>query len=242
VPDHDTCVTWLMGRGLSIASGLSWTVPSTWSDLPREAKIERIQAVLRDEMDKDHVDTTVIRSLLDILARHTPPDWRHEFITTNWDYLLQREILGLGLKVQPEWLANSHVYHVNGTVEILSDNSHRSPFLLEEDPSETRRFTPEADMAFDRMLWRKVFVVVGMSFECATDRFLLTALNRVEDDVPIGESHWIILNPDANALDGACTRIQSALQRATVLPVAVPLQEWLENRMPELQATGAVDF
>jgi transposase InsO family protein len=110
VPDHDTCVTWLMGRGLSIASGLSWTVPVTWGDLPRETKIEWIQTALRDEMDKDHVDTTTIRSLLDVLAMHTPPHWRHEFITTNWDYLLQREILDLGLKVQPAWLANSYVY------------------------------------------------------------------------------------------------------------------------------------
>ena len=36
----------------------------------------------------------------------------------------------------------------------------------------------------------------GMSFECDTDRFLLRVLHKVEDDMPIGKSHWTIVNPD----------------------------------------------
>ena len=33
----------------------------------------------------------------------------------------------------------------------------------------------------------------GMLFECETDRFLLTALGGVQDDLPIGEAQWIIV-------------------------------------------------
>jgi len=242
VPDRDTCVTWLIGRGLSIGCGLTWVVPAAWSELEREARIDRIKETLREEMNREYVDTKPIRSLLGILAAHTAPGWRHEFLTTNWDYLLQREILNLQLKVQPSWLANSHVSHLNGTIENLPDNAHRSPFLLEEDPPEQRCFTPEANAAYNRMIWRSVFVVVGMSFECATDRFLLSALSRVEDDLPIGEATWTILNPDDAALQSACDRIQAALPFARVHGVRTTLEMWLVDRMPTLQAEGAVAF
>ena len=172
------------------------------------------------------------------------PSWAsarsHLFITTNWDFLLQREVLTLGHTVQPSWSAETHVYHLNGTVEELPDNGNRSGFLLETDPGEQRVSTHEANIAFGRIIWNRTFVVVSMSFECETDKFILSSLNRVEDDLPIGESEWIIVNPDRAALAAICKRIHYALPRATIRAVASSFRAWLNAGMPELQARGAI--
>lgn len=236
------CVNWLFGRGLSIGCNLPWSVPVEWTELVREEKIDRIKAALREEMSKPSVDCAVIRFLLQFLSTHTNKGWRHRFITTNWDYLLQREILGLGLTVKPPWLANSHVFHLNGTVENLLDNSNRSPFLLEEDTGTQREQTPEANIIYGQMIWDRAFVVVGMSFECDTDRFLLRALSRVEDDLPIGESSWFIVNPNKVALDMSCRRIEGALPHASVTPVHATLSDWLQSGAQGLRKWGTFAF
>ena len=236
------CVNWLFGRGLSIACNLSWSVPNEWQTLPRTDKIERIKSRLREEMDAPSVDSAIIKRLLGVLSKHTTTNWRSRFITTNWDYLLQREILALNLDIQPTWMANSHVFHLNGTVEELEDNSHRSPFLLEEDPAAQRCFTPEANIVYNQMLWDRTFVVVGMSFECDTDKFLLSALSRAEDDLPIGESVWVVVNRNPEVLDISCSRIAQALSRAVVKDVCADFDCWLEHGLKELQECGAIAF
>lgn len=235
-------INWLFGRGLSISCNLPWKVPESLHNLPREQKIERIKSALRSEMDHDSVDCSIIHLFLKVLAERTVPGWRHRLITTNWDYLLQREILALNLKVLPQWLANSHVSHLNGTVEELPDNFHRSPFLLEGDSSSQRFITREADMTYNQIIWDRAFVVVGMSFECETDKFLLTALNRVEDDLPIGESNWVVVNPDANALQKSCAHITLALPRATVQAIPATLDQWVHDGLREVRAWGAIAF
>ena len=232
------CVNWRFGRGLSIGCKLEWSVPTEWSHLARDEKISRITATLRKEMDDPTLDCKVIRCLLDLLAKQTGTGWCHRFITTNWDYLLQREILALPMMVQPPWLANSHVFHLNGTVEDLPDNSNRSPFLLQEDSATQRTATPEAAIVYNQIIWDQTFVLVGMSFECETDRFLLHALGQVEDDLPIGESSWVVVNPDPIVLGHSCQRLQEALPRALVKPVRATLSEWLENGPEELRHWG----
>ena len=130
----------------------------------------------------------------------------------DWGFLLQREVdRSITDGCQPNWAVDSAVFHLNGTVEQLSDPTHRSPFLLEEDPSTARQWTAEANIAYEKMMWERTFVVVGMSFECETDRFLLHALHRVENDMPIGESTWIIVNPNQTALDLSAERIKRPL-------------------------------
>lgn len=69
---------------------------------------------------------------------------------------------------------------------------------------------------------------------------LLSALARVQDDLPIGQSRWIIVNPDHVALFAACGRIQSALPRAQVVAVDETFREWLHNNATQLQACGAL--
>lgn len=234
------CVNWLFGRGLSIGCNLGWSVPRSWSDFGREEKIARIKKELLREMDRPRVDCAVIRNLLGLVAEQSRQGWCHRFITTNWDYLLQREISKLNLPCLPPCLANSQVFHLNGTVANLPDNSNRSPFLLEEDPGSRRMKSPEANIVYNQMIWDKKFVVVGMSLECETDRFLLKALGRVEDETPIGESSWVIVNPDESALLASCGRIQNALIRASVSPVCATLDDWLRTGPQELVEWGVL--
>lgn len=232
------CVNWLFGRGLSIACNLTWSVPELFARFSREQKIARIKAALTSEMACPSVDTEVIKNYLFALSQYTAEGWSHRFITTNWDYLLQREVLSFGLVDQPRWMTNSHVYHLNGTVEVLEDNSHRSPFLLEEDPASQRCFTPEADDIFNKILGDKMFVVVGMSFECETDKFLLSSISRAEDDMPIGESTWLVLNLNWDAMNEACTRIKACLPDAVVMGRCTDFSKWVKSGMYDLSYMG----
>ena len=236
-----TRVDWFFGRGLSIGCGLQWSVPEDWAMLERPVLVNRIVHAVRNEMEQPHIDTTDIREFLSFLAQRTTVPWQHQFHTTNWDYLLQREISALELCAQPQWCANTHVYHLNGTVESLDDNQHRSAIVLETDPASARTPTTETNTAFSKIIWNTTFVIVGMSFECEVDKFILHSLNRVQDDLPIGESHWILVNPNANALVATSRRLQEALPNGRIVTVASFFGEWLRSEMPELQVTGAVD-
>jgi hypothetical protein len=233
-------IDWLFGRGLSIACGLEWSVPPAWKARPRDEQIGLIKPAVRREMSASYVDSKPVAALLNLLDTRTTRGWRHKFLTTNWDYLLQREILSMGLTQLPTWMDNSHVFHLNGTAEDLPDNSNRSPFLLEEDPSTQRCFAPEANVAFNAMMWNRHFVVCGMSYECATDKFLLHRLGQVEDCLPIGESSWIVVNPDKAAADLCGSRIAGALPRADVVTVHCGLTKWIADGAKELRGFGAI--
>ena len=133
-------IIWLFGRGLSCNCGLGWTVPDEWRALARDEQIERIKPAIRVAMDAPGVDISCIQRLLDDLAARTPEGQKHRFGTTNWDYLLQREILvrshGPWERVQPVWLAESHVSHMNGTAEERENNANRqaNPTDVETNP------------------------------------------------------------------------------------------------------------
>ena len=236
------CLFWLIGRGASISCNLRWVVPDEINKLGREEQIQKIKEAISEEMDSSYIDTSPYKELLSILSSNTHPDWQHMFITTNWDYLLQREILNMGYTELPKWLSNSHVYHINGTVEELADNSQRSPFLLETDGPEMRMQTNEGNSAFTHMSWGQVFVVVGMSFECEMDKFLLASLNQIEDDLPIGESSWLIVNPNQEALEKSAQAIKTALPRANVYMLNERFDNWVSKKLPELEKEGILVF
>lgn len=237
-------LVWLMGRGLSIGCGLSWAVPAEWASLPRETRVARIKETLIEEMTKPSVDTSDIRMLLLDLAHRTMNGWRHKFVTTNWDTLLQREIDRLDLKVLPRWLSSSGVAHLNGVVE--DDHESRSPFLLETDSAHQRKPTAEADKAFNHLIWQRHFVVVGMSFECSIDKGFLRAFNTVKDGIsladylPIGESNWLVINPNPCELATSGNRIREALSAANVELVQNEFGPWLQDALPELQNWGVL--
>jgi len=227
---------WLFGRGASIACGLPWTVPADWDSRPRDERISAIREALRDEMNSPTVDTRPYSRLLTVLALGTLPGWRHRFITTNWDCLLQREVDKAYPTVCPEWLESTHVFHLNGTIDDRPEKSRRSCFLLESDPIGTRVAKLEFNLAFANMAWSDAFVVVGMSFECATDNSLLTVLGRTP--LPVEASRWIVVNPDASALSGVGANLKSKLPAAMILPVLESLADWVTGGFAELRAIG----
>jgi hypothetical protein len=135
----------------------------------------------------------------------------------------------------PRFSRNSQlVYHFNGTAE------HRyvplgSPFLLETDSAAVRRETFEANEALGRLLWSELIVVVGMSFECQSDRGLLAALRVHEDNLPIGSSLIVVVEPSRATLDATRKRLAAYFPRARLVPVQTGLGEWIDSEMPELR-------
>jgi len=230
------CLNWLFGRGASVASGLNWTVPREWEALDRIEVVSKIRRELSLKMDE--ATTSVYRRLLSILAKNTQTGWRHRFITTNWDCLLQKAIDEQPFLELPRWLADGWVYHLNGTIENLPDNSQRSPFLLESDPSSQRVVSFEANDAYNKFIWDDFFVVVGMSFECQIDKGLLGALRRVEDEMPVGESRWLIVNSNQKALETVAQNIHSALPRSKIKTVESRFESWIGSEMRELKKMG----
>jgi len=86
-----------------------------------------------------------------------------------------------------------------------------------------------------------VFVVVGMSFECEADKYLLRSISGVQDDLPIGESSWYILNPNGLDLANTAQRISVALPRAKITMLHKTFRAWLDEKFPELHACGALN-
>lgn len=231
------CITWFLGRGASVASGLSWAVPNEWKKKERNIQISLIKKDLKREMDK--IKTAIpYHNLLSSLSGRTKENFCHQFITTNWDYLLEKEIFNLNFKALPKWLCSSFVYHLNGTIEELPDNSNRSPFLLETDKHSERKKTVEANIAFNKISWQQFFIVVGVSFACEMDKYTLSMLQSVEDDLPIGESYWIILNPKEEQLNETARIIQGYLPRAKFYLIKEEFGKWVESGLPELTKTG----
>ncbi len=233
-------VVWLFGRGASVACNLEWTVPEEWKSKPRCDQVGMIKCVLASEMQKSGVKKNIYADLLGLLSTKTENGWKHLFVTTNWDYLRQQAIDNLCLLSLPPWLSSSHVFHLNGTIETCTHPSNRSPFLLETDPSEMRAKTVEANAAYNTMIWQGLFVVVGMSFDCEMDKSLLCAFNSVEDNMPIGESHWIIVNRNAQSLEAVSSHTCSTMPRSTVEKVAVSIEGWIAEGMPQLKCLGVL--
>jgi len=235
------CLVWIFGRGASAACGLTWTVPIGLKKLDRDSQVSKIKLAIGQEMNSVYIDTIPYKNLLNKLGARTNSDWCHRFITTNWDYLLQREIENLDFRVAPRWLPNTHVFHLNGSVEKFEDNGYSSPFLLETDAVEFREQTVETNVAFNHLIWQQTFIVVGMSFSCEMDRSFLGAIRRVEDDLPIGESHWLILNRNKAGLKQVRKLIKAALPQASLNSLLADFGSWTQGQMDELVQMGVLD-
>src|SRR3954463_13454154 len=91
--------TWVFGRGASTANGLPWVVRHAWKDdlsagrVTRDDHVRMITDTLREEMVRVPQGATPYRRLLNIMATRTVAGGHHRLLTTNWDYLLQRDVL-----------------------------------------------------------------------------------------------------------------------------------------------------
>jgi hypothetical protein len=234
-------VIWLFGVGLSIDCGLRWNIPEHLRELQRDEKVKCIAEQLRAAMDAPSVNPAPIHQFLEFLSGRTQNGWRHRFLTTNWDFLLQREIEEFLRRSDdsdsvPSWMRDTHVFHLNGTIENLRDNARRSPFVLPED--EERTPSVEFNIAFSSMQWGRTFVVVGMGFECQADRSLFHFLRKVRDELPSGESEWVIVNPCEGALGSSGKLIEGMLPKASVKRVPSTFTRWREGQFAELIARG----
>jgi hypothetical protein len=182
------------------------------------------------------VNPEAIRHFLQFLSERTRDGWRHRFLTTNWDFLLQREVNKFVPDVVPRWLRDSHVFHLNGTIEVLPDNSRRSTFVLPEDKARTPSL--ELSVALSNVEWGSIFVVVGMRFECEADKALFNILNKVKEMLPSGESEWIIVNPCQADVNSAGDLIRRNLPKASVKPVCETLTCWQEAHFLQLKEKG----
>jgi hypothetical protein len=171
------------------------------------------------------------------MATQTVDDGYHRLMTTNWDYLLQRE---LDVWIQqnqpglaPDFLGtHSSVYHFNGTAE--SGFHNRSPFLLESDDADFRKQAFEANQALNYLLWSTRIVIVGMSFECDIDRGLLSALRMHEDNLPIGSAVFYVVEPSEKIMESTYAKLAACFPRAGGIRVQKTLEEWLDDGVPEL--------
>ncbi len=77
-----------------------------------------------------------------------------------------------------------------------------------------------------------------MPFECDTDRGLLGALKQQEDNVPIGEATFIVVEPDQEVLNKTFSILASCFARAGGRQVPMGLSEWIAGGMKEL--TGII--
>lgn len=236
--------SWIFGRGASMANGLPWIVPDEWKRdleegrLTREAHIDLIVDAIRSEMDSASIHCCPYRRLLRFMAERTVDKDHHRLMTTNWDYLLQREVNAWMEANQPGYAprflsTQSMVYHLNGSAEP-GEFQNRSPFMLETDSASIRRSTYEANQAFNLLLWSTLIVVVGMSFECDTEKGLLGALHHHEDNVPIGIANFIIVDPNQETLDRTYAMLAACFPRAGGVQVSMGLAEWIDAGMPEL--------
>lgn len=245
-------LSWILGRGISMGCGLTWSVPVEWCVDSRDVLIDRIKRQIRQEMSRTDLNTNSLNDLMSYLALHTQLNWRHRFHTTNWDYLLQiamdQHLLANAKNSEraykPRWLADSHVFHINGTAEYGDDATipaRRSAFVLETDKFDRLKDPPlELMKSLDQFAWGNLFVASGISFECEPDRQIFRLLNLIENSTPVGESHWILVNPDtaANAKLGCV--IKSALPDANIHTRNETFATWLKNGLPELVTFGVL--
>lgn len=146
----------------------------------------------------------------------------------------------LKLKILPKWLISSHVFHLNGSIEGGSQGN-RSPFLLETDSYKDRKSTFEANQALSYMIWERLFVIIGMSFTCETDRSLISFLHSIEDQLPFGEAKWIILDSQKEILDNNYSQFKKNFPAANIIPINKKFQDWIKNGMPELAKYGVIE-
>lgn len=243
-PKRQKC-TWLFGRGASIASGLDWRVPPEWKNSLKQGKdtrdehIAKIKKALKAEMNDPKVHSRPYRGLLEIMHRNREFCY-HLVTTTNWDFLLQKEINwwyeNKSGKVVPEFLADGNVWHFNGTVQ--PDLKNQGPFLLETDGARFRKATFVERQAYSKLYWSNLIVIVGVSFEARVDKGLLGALKSVEDDLPIGKATFLVVDSCKQTNDRTFSNLVHCFPRAEGIQIYQGFEEWVNGGMPELVKGG----
>jgi hypothetical protein len=63
---------------------------------------------------------------------------------------------------------------------------------------------------------------------------------RAQDEMPVDESHWIVVNPCAQSLQDTLYKLNTDLLGATISGSALRFDSWLNQKMPQLQPLGVL--
>lgn len=214
-------LVWLAGRGVSMSCGLCWDVPPALDaafgrgELSRAELAERICDALERAEHAPSIDCGPIDTLLERLRRSNP--WRHTFVTTNWDRLLDRRLERHGFEPP---------LHVNGSLE-------KRNILIEGDDERAREAVPQAREGLRRLMEADLVVVAGLSLSSRLDKGLVSRLAGKRG------GHWLVVNHDPEEVRQASEELRSRLPQCIVRAAQQPFDEWVEAGMPGLEVAAA---
>ena len=112
-------IIWLAGRGVSISCGLDWDVPRELYEQAKAGEIDRetLRGRICEELHRVQaaagLDTRPLDELLATLRNQGNRDWKHAFVTTNWDTVLDEVLAAHPAhdSIDPA------VAHINGSIE-----------------------------------------------------------------------------------------------------------------------------
>jgi hypothetical protein len=227
-------IVWLAGRGVSMSVGLDWDVPPQLyeafkrGELDRDALCKRICEELARVQDDARLDTWPLDELLRTLRTNTR-DWKHSFVTTNWDTVLDDV-----LRSHPQHEAiDPVVWHLNGSIE------DPSTLCTEVDSGEARERAFEANKGFQQLLKANVCVVVGLSLKSQPDKDLAAQLGKNQGSTPAGET-WLVVNHEADEVRHAIELLSQRLPQARLRAITTPFDAWVRNGMAELRELGVL--
>jgi len=238
--EENKTVAWLFGRGASVSCGLKWTEPCYCRYLPREFRTQKIRKNINGEMKYMPIGENPYAELLKILESSTSSNWKHLFITVNWDWLLQREIQNKNFETQPRWLVSSHVYHLNGSVEPNFPQQRRNKILFESDSFNKREPSLETDTAISQFFGSSLFIIVGMSFQCKMDKIWFDIFRTYQGNLSIGVANWIVVTHDNKSCCNVCYNLRQSLEDPTIVVVNKKFENWIKSGLPELVQYGVM--
>lgn len=209
-------LVWLAGRGVSMSCGLCWDVPQALDQAFRAGRITRSELTDRicEELgcaERDAaVDLRPLRALLERLR--AAQGWRHAFVTTNWDGLLERALREHGFE---------RPLHLNGSIAERN-------ILTEPDSDEAREAVPQAREGLRRLVEADLCVVVGLSLSNRLDKGLVRRLAAKRGGC------WLVVNHSAPEVRRTCEELRRQLPAAAVSAVELPFEAWVQAGMPGL--------